>query len=266
MRIGISTASFFKKKATEDTYDIIRKMGIPVCETFLASYSETKPKFVSTLKERKGDIEVKSIHTLSQQYEPELISTVDRARHDSEYFLKKAMRAAKELGASYYTFHGPAKLKRTPYTFDYEKLGTRIEEICRFVQKSSEGITSLTYENVHWCYFSEPNYFTEIKKYSPSVKACLDIKQAMQSGFSPSDYIRTMGERLTNVHLCDYNGSRTVLPGKGQFDFVSFFDELLSCGYKGDALLEAYSGDYESFDELEESYNYLNECLYKVQR
>ncbi len=251
---------------TEDSFPIIRKLGIPLCETFLCSYSEYKKEFTDLLNERRGDTEVISVHTLTQQFEPDLFNYTERARKDCEYVFDKVAHAAFELGAPYYTFHGPAKLRHVPYRLHYESLGRRVEELCGFLREHSLGTTSLCYENVHWCYFSEPSYFTEIKKYSPSVKACLDVKQALQSGFSPEEYIQTMDERLTNVHLCDYNGETTALPGKGVFDFVKLFDTLLTSGYEGDAVMEVYSNDYTDYDELAEAYEYLLNCLYTVQR
>ena len=75
-----------------------------------------------------------------------------------------------------------------------------------------------------------------------------------------------MGERLTNVHLCDYNNGRTALPGRGTFDYEKLFDNLLSKGYCGDALIEVYSGDYDGYDELAQCYEFLQKCLYRASR
>ena len=157
-------------------------------------------------------------------------------------------------------------LRRVNYNFNYEELGKRVEELCHFVQENSDKKTCLTYENVHWCYSNTPEYFKDLLPNAPSLKTCLDIKQALQSGFTPEKYFDAMGERLTNVHLCDYNNGSTALPGKGTFDFEKFFDLLLSNGYRGDALIEVYSGDYNGYDELAQSYDYLQKCLYRAER
>ncbi len=266
MRIGISTASFFKKKLTEDAFEVIHSLNIPCCEVFLASFSEYSKKFAELIKARKGETDIVSVHTLNQQFEPELFNIMERARKDSEYVLAKVARAAKTFGARYYTFHGPAMLRRVQYDFDYERLGKRVEELCSFVRKKSDGTLTLCYENVHWCYFSRPEYITGIKYYSPSIKTCLDVKQALQSGFSPEKYVETMGERLTNVHLCDYNNGKTALPGRGTYDFERLFGKLFETGYAGDALIEVYSGDYETFDDLARSYDYLTTCLRRAKR
>ena len=266
MRIGFSTASFFKKELTEDALVAIQRLGAPCCEVFLGSFSEYTQKFARLLKTRKNGVDVVSVHTLNQQYEPDLFNQVERARKDSENILRKVARAANIVGARYYTFHGPAMLRRVSYSFDYERLGKRAEELCAFVRENSYGKTSLTYENVHWCYSNTPDFFLGILPNAPSLKTCLDVKQSLQSGFPPEKYIEAMGERLTNVHLCDYNNGRTALPGKGDFDFEKLFGTLLSSGYRGDAMIEVYSGDYDGYDELAESYDFLNRCLYRAER
>lgn len=266
MRIGFSTASFFKKELTEDALLAIRKLGAPCCEIFLGSFSEYTQKFAKELRKRKGEIDVVSIHSLNQQFEPDLFNKVERARNDSENILKKIARAASIVGARYYTFHGPAMLRRVNYSFDYEDLGKRFEQLCHFVHQNSYNKTILTYENVHWCYSNTPDFFKNLLPNAPSLKTCLDVKQALQSGFSPEKYIEAMGERLTNVHLCDYNNGRTALPGRGTFDFEKLFDDLLSKGYSGDALIEVYSGDYDGYDELAQCYEFLQKCLYRASR
>ena len=266
MRIGLSTASFFKKKLTEDALSFISAADVPCCEVFLASFSEYKQSFAKQLAERKGNTEIVSVHTLNQQYEPELFNLVDRARKDSETILRRVARAAETVGARYYTFHGPAMLRRVSYHLDYERIGKRVEELCEFVDKKSGHTTALCYENVHWCYFSNPDFITRILPYAPSLKTCLDVKQAIQSGFSPEDYVKTMGERLTNVHLCDYNIDKTALPGQGMYDFERLFGILLENGYRGDAMIEVYSGDYDGYDELMTSYEYVNNCLTRALR
>ena len=266
MKIGFSTASFFKKELTEDALEVIKKLGAPCCEVFLSSFSEYTQKFAGLLRSRKNDLDIVSVHTLNQQYEPELFNQVERARKDSENVLKKVARAAKIVGARYYTFHGPAMLRRVQYDFDYDKIGQRVEELCQFVKKYSDEKTSLTYENVHWCYSNTPDYFKNLLPIAPSLKTCLDIKQALQSGYPPEKYIEVMRDRLTNVHLCDYNNGKTALPGKGTFDFEKLFGLLLSFGYEGNAMIEVYSGDYLSYDELAASYDFLNNCLYRAER
>jgi sugar phosphate isomerase/epimerase len=264
MQIGISTASLFSRELTEDCFNVIHRLKIPLCEVFLSTLSEYEEDFVKKLADRKGDTRVYSIHTLTQQYEPELFNIMPRTRADCEVIFRKTARAAKILGADYYVFHGPAKFKKIPYVFDYPKLGKRIEELRAILSEETCGRADICYENVHWAYFNNPDYFINLKPYT-NVKTCLDVKQAHQSGFDVYEYISCMGNRLTNIHLCDYNEQgATTLPGKGIFDFTKLFSALIEKGYDGAAMIEVYASDYYGYDDLARCYDYLTECLFKA--
>ncbi|HKL74418.1 MAG TPA: sugar phosphate isomerase/epimerase [Clostridia bacterium] len=264
MEIGISTASFFSKESTEEAISQINRLNIPLCEVFLSSFYEYNESFISELLQRKGDLRIYSVHTLNQQFEPELFNPMPRTRKDSEDIFRKVVQGAARLGAKYYTFHGPAKFKRVKYNLDYEKIGKRVEELCDIVSSESNQITALAYENVHWTYYNDPDYITNIAPFT-KVKTCLDIKQAKQSHIDVYEYLKKMGNRLANVHLCDYNEEGNLsLPGNGTFDFTRLFYTLLNMNYKGDAMIEVYPENYTTYDQLAACYDYLNECLYKA--
>lgn len=264
MEIGMSTASFFSKEKTEASFEVLNKLQIPVCEVFLSTFYEYRDEFIDLLLSLKGDVRIYSVHTLNQQFEPELFNPMERTRNDCEEIYKQVARDAARLGASYYTFHGPGKFKKLPYVHNYEKLGKRVQELCEILYEESGYKTRLSYENVHWTYFNTPEYFYNLKKYT-EVNTCLDIKQAYLSGINVYEYIDCMGDRLANIHLCDYDDNgKLAIPGKGTFDFVKLFAKLMQNGYNGPAMIEVYANDYSSYDELKRSYDFLNECLYKA--
>ncbi len=243
---------------------MIKKLNIPVCEVFLSTFSEYKDSFIDLLLDVKGDIRVHSVHTLNQQFEPELFNPQERTRLDCEQIYRHIGRDCHRLGASFYTFHGPARFKKLPYTHNFPKLGKRVQELCDILQEASEGTTRLTYENVHWTYFNSPDYFNNLKQFT-EVNTCLDIKQAFLSGYDIYEYVECMGDRLKTVHICDYDDSgKLVMPGKGIFDFTKLFSVLLAKGFDGAGIIEVYSNNFEEYDELATSYDYLNECLYKA--
>jgi len=161
MYIGISTASFFGKAFTEDSLRIIEGMGVKCAEVFLTTFREYLPEFGALLKERKGCLEAYSVHTLNQHFEPELFSYADRTREDAEFFFREAAEVGKTLGAKYYTFHGPARLKKRAYILDYKRIGAVCDGLDGIL---SEYGMRLTYENVHWTYFNSPEFFTNLKK------------------------------------------------------------------------------------------------------
>jgi sugar phosphate isomerase/epimerase len=263
VEIGVSSATFFNKEVTENSFGLMKDLGFGIAEVFLTTFSEYEKEFVEMLAERKkaNGIRAYSVHSLNQQFEPELYNVNERTRSNAEVFLRKVAYGAKVLGARYYTFHGPALLKRTPYRFDFKYLGEKTREICGIL---SEYGAELAYENVHWTYFSTPEYFLNLKREAENVKACLDIKQAMQSKIPYAEYLKVMSGRLVNVHVCDYDeNGKLCVPGRGSFDFVEFFKILKDTGYDGPILMELYSSDYTSFDEVRAGKEYLLECLNK---
>ena len=45
MEIGISTATYFAKLPTEDTFEYIKDAGANICEVFMDTFSEYTPEF-----------------------------------------------------------------------------------------------------------------------------------------------------------------------------------------------------------------------------
>lgn len=262
MKLGLSTATFFGKLLTEDSFEIMKKMNAEVCEVFLTTYSEYTLDFASLIKTRSSGLNIHSVHSLNNQYEPELYNYMPRTRTDAEKIFKDVCLSGKTLNAKYYTFHGPARLKKKEYVFDYEYLGKRTEELCNITK--SYGL-ELCYENVHWTFYDKNGYFKNLKKYSPSLKACLDIKQAMQSKIDYKLFIEDMGPDIKTVHLCDYDQNGNLcIPGKGIFDFLELFKILKGSGFDDALIVELYSGDYKDFIELENSYEYLKNLINKI--
>ena len=265
MEIGISTASFFMNETTDGALPLMENMGARQCEVFLSTFSEYKKEYVEMLAKIPKEMQVYSIHTLNQQFEPELFNSVKKTREDCEYFFKQAAYGAKVLGAKYYTFHGPARLKRLPYNIDFAKFGARVAELNLILLEEGNGC-KLSYENVHWAFFNTPEFFINLKKYV-DVKACLDIKQAMQSKISYYDFLDAIGSSLANVHLCDFfDDGKLCLPGRGQVDFVDLFKRIIDVGYQGPMMMEVYANNYTNYDEFRESYEYLKDCLEKAKK
>lgn len=259
MKLAISTATFFTKVLTEDAFDVIRSLGIDTCEVFLNTYYEYRSEFGDLLARRKGDMEVYSVHSLTNQFEPDLFNIAPRTRGDAEYFFDCVTATGKKLGAKYYTFHGPARLKRREYVFDYPYLAQRFKQLMERAEKS--GIT-LAYENVHWTYFSEPLFYSELSKHLKGLSTVLDIKQAMQSGIDYRKFMEVMQDSLCNVHICDYTADKKLhAPGKGTFDFKTFFRELRSIGYDKTVVMELYSNNFNDISELSDSIKFLQDCM-----
>ena len=262
MQTGISTASLFFRKPTEDALEFLANNNVACAEVFLESFCEYKSEFGELLKSKKGNTKIHSVHTLTTQFEPQLYSINERAKADSFEFLEQTMQTAEIIGAKYYTFHGGARFKRTPIKIDFERVGKITEDILSVTKK--HGVT-LAYENVHWGYYNYIGFFKELKKRVPDLKATFDIKQARQSQIFYGDFINEMGADIVTAHLSDYREDGSMcLPGRGVTDFNEVFNRLNDVGFDGAILIEAYQSDYGKEIELFESLDYLTNLAQKI--
>lgn len=265
MKIGISTASYFPKLFTEQSIEHIAALGADLCEVFFASRCEYKREFAETvrLELNRCGVEAHSVHALTTQFEPEFFSRNDRAYADAVEVGEEVLTAAEIIGARRYTFHGAMCLKKTKYTADYPFFAERLNALC--AQAARHGV-EVCYETVHWAYFNTPEYFARLKELVHGLRATLDIKQTMQTGLGYEPFLDAIGDRLRTVHLCDFDDDgRLRLPGEGSFDFVTLFARLLDGGYSGPALMEVYTGNYDTEDRLKRAFEYLKECAVKAE-
>jgi sugar phosphate isomerase/epimerase len=268
MLTGVSTASFFGKEYTENTLEHIARMGAPVCEVFLDTYCEYEPEFALLLKERTEEcgLKVQSVHAMSTQFEPQLFSMNERQRSDARGMLEKVFKSARTLGAGAYVFHGPPAFQRTlRLVHDYAHMGAIVSPLC---DMAAEYGLKFTWENVFWCAYRHTQFAHRLLEHvkSDNLWFTLDIKQAVLSGHAPEGYIEDMGERIANVHLCDYatdaDGKiKTCLPGEGELDMRLLRERLERFGFAGAVILEVYSSNYKTYQELGACYARLREIF-----
>ena len=258
MKVGISTATFFSKVLTEDSFSVIQRCGGECAEVFLTTRSEYEPSFGDMLAERKGDLEIYSVHALNTQFEPELFNAVARTRRDAEELYRKVLDVARRLGARFYTFHGRMRLKRN-MVISPEAAGRRMRELGDIAMEYG---VRLCFENVHWAMFNTPEFFAAAKEFCPEVGAVLDIKQARQSGRDWREYIEVMGDRLMNVHVsdCDDEGAIKLI-GKGTFPFGELVSLLHASGYDGPLMIEQYADNYGDVSEVADAVRYLKHIV-----
>ena len=264
MKVGVSTASLFQRKTNEDALPLLNDLGVTCAEVFLTTFSEYDEEFGKLLAEKKGNIDVHSVHVLNTQFEPQLFSLADKVKRDAFFWLRRSMSVGKAIGAKYYTFHGIGRYKKDAregktdnYPFWAEKL-REIDGVCE------EYGVKLSLETVEWSILRKPQIFTEILKSFPSLTGVLDIKQTRVSGYSDKDYINAMQGKITHVHVSDIGeNGKMCLPGKGKYDFDTLLKMLADSGFDGPLLIEAYKGDYEKVEELKTACEYLQELIYK---
>jgi sugar phosphate isomerase/epimerase len=245
----------------EDAVDFISAAGCRVCEIFLNTFSEYEPEFAELLKSKltANGLNAYSVHPMGTQFEPQLFSVCRRQKQDAVHIFEKVLKAAKYLGAKLYIMHGPAGMRGSVRSMQFDRIGPITAELCEIA--ASYGVT-LSWENVSWCLFNTPDFAGRLLEHSKTEKLAftLDIKQAVRSGYSPFDYLDSIGGRLANVHLCDYtdsDGLKLNMPGKGGFDFDFMRKRLEDISYKGPVMLEVYSDLYDDLNELKSSYEYI---------
>lgn len=262
MEVGVSTASLFLREYNEDALVTLNKLNAKTCEVFLECFSEYTEEFGKLLFSRKGNLDVHSIHVATLNFETELFSGYPRAFKDALSWFESVLSTGKLLGAKCYTMHGRARLKTGSDYDNYKKAGERLELLGETTRKY--GI-KICLENVSWAFCNRPEFFTNVKKYAPSLGATLDIKQARRANINYREFLDAMGENIQTVHISDVDDNGTIkLPGKGVFDFEELFKRLRDVGFDGSVLIEVYKDDYGEIKEIGESLDRMRELAYKI--
>lgn len=261
MRFGMSTACLFPDLFVEDAIDVIGGMGIKTIEVFFSCLEEYRTEFAAELKRRAHSrgIGVYSVHAFSLQFEPQLFTRHLRARREAEDIYRRVLEAGATLGAGVYVFHGPVNLKRYPHgCLDYDDIAARTDALA---DTAKEYGIALAWENVHHCWYERPEFARELLRRvrTDNLWFTLDVKQAAQAGFAPSDFLPDTAGRLKNVHLCDYargaGGASPRLPFAGEMDHTAFKKALLDMGYDGGLMLEVYRNNYRDYAFLASNYS-----------
>lgn len=265
MRVGLSTASLFRRKYNEEALPFFDCIGVKTAEVFLGTFCEYDPAYGKKLTSVKGDVDVHSIHVLNTQFEPQLFNQNPRARADSFGWLEKALLCANELGATKYTFHGTARMKRASRDPKNDNFSAMIEGVRAISDFCQSYDVDLCLENVEWSTYNRPGVFEKIAEGVPSLLGVLDIKQARISEYPYEEYLQEMGERIATVHISDINAEgKMCLPGKGVFDFETLIKRLRDVNCHAPLLIEVYEKDYEKEEELKISCDYIAELIDKI--
>ena len=223
------------------------------------TFSEYKPEFARLLVERKGNVKIHSVHAMTTQFEPMLFNINKRTRDEAYELFREVCAVARELGAKYYTFHGPALMKVTSKAPPMSEFGPKVRAMTEIA--AEYGVT-IAYENVHWCYFRYPEFIKELGEYAPLLRSTLDIKQARQSGYDYRDYIDAMGDKLVTVHVLDFDRHGVMqLPTRGTFDYAELFSRVYDKNPDANVMIEVYSNNYQHEEELYSSLDSLKTIL-----
>jgi len=98
---------------------------------------------------------------------------------------------------------------------------------------------------------------------SETLGVCLDVNHLMDGFSSIPDAVRTLGGRLTTLHMSDYDGvdEKHWLPGRGVICWASFIAALRDIGYTGpfnyECQIEGETAG-EKIRALEENFDWLS--------
>ena len=254
MNIGVSTASFYPLE-TELALEKIGKFGIKNTELFFNAESELKDSFTDMLldiKERYG-INIASIHpTMSLAESFMIFSAYERRFYESQEIFSRYSEIAAKLGAKYIILHGGKPngiLSDEEYCERYMKLKSRTLK---------NGVTLLQ-ENVANFRSGDIEFLRSMREIlKDDAEFCIDIKQCIRRGLLPLEVIEEFIDNTRHFHLSDHSAAGDcLLPGKGNFNFKDFLSFAKQKNYNGSGLIEVYSNAYKSYDEINESYEFL---------
>ena len=255
MKIGISTSCLYPMY-TEDCLKLIAQNGVELTEIFFNANCELQPPFIKELLEIKNEygIAVGSIHpTMSLAESFMLFSNYDRRFYEGIEIFKRYGEIASQLGAKYVIMHG-GKPNGTMDNHGYFDRFARVAEVVR-----EQGATLLQ-ENVVNFRAGSLEALEDMSNYlGDSVQFCLDVKQSIRGGYSPTDALKLLGPKIKHLHLSDHNEtSDCMIPcSSGNFDFQGFLKTAADCGYEGNAVIEVYRNAFGEPQELFESHQKL---------
>ena len=259
MRLGLSTSAFYGRWETEESALAISRMGLDCAEVFLQTRSEYTREFARCVLGNLGGVPCTSVHPLGTAFENALISRSARQRRDARDVLCSVLDASSELGSAMYVHHGrhTPRCEVLPW-----KMSANAEMIGIIAEEAKARGMFVAWENVAWCQLTAPERVLEAKEALPDVRFTLDIKQAMKSGYDPLQFAVAMGDRLANVHICDWNEEgKLCLPGEGCFDFNAFIAALREAGYDGPIIIEPYLALIGSDEALMQSISYMKNII-----
>ena len=258
MKLGLSTAAFYGRWETEEAAAQMAKLPIDCAEVFLQSQSEYSTSFASLVRRNLAGTACTSVHPLGE-YENHMARRSARQMRDAFDQFRRVLDAGAAMGAGTFVYHGRHTPMLSPLPWD---LAWNVEAIAPMCEEAAQRGMAVGWENVFWCQLTTPQRVREARRALPQVRFTLDIKQAIRAGCDPIDFVQAMGDRLCNVHVCDWREDGALcLPGEGVYDFAALFAALQAAGYDGPVILEPYWKMIKSDEALLRSIAYLRHLM-----
>ena len=259
MKIGISLACFYPEHP-EDTIKRVTSLGFDTAELFINTVSELEDKYIEFFKNQcdKYGLKIYSVHPFTSALENYMFfSPYDRRVEDSKKLYQRYCDVATKLGAKVINIHGDRGL-------GVDDLEAYIKCLDPLLELSKKNNVYLSSENVFFNSVNHPEFIYKLRNRlgTGTLKFTFDIKQANKGGSDPYEVCEAMGTDIINFHINDYDSEHIcMLPGKGITDYKRIFQILNKNNYEGPALIEVYSRDFSSLDEILTSKSYLENIL-----
>ena len=223
------------------------RLGIKSFEIFFNTHSELEPEYVGELKGILDDYgaECISVHPFTCGSDTYMLySGYKRREQDYIEYHKRYFEAMNLLGARYFVLHGN-KSESAPDSVVFEGY-LRLDDCAR-----SFGVRVLQ-ENVVRCTTGRLEQLVRMKKaLGDRVGFVLDTKQAVRSGYDPTQFVYALGDSIKHIHFSDHGpAGDCLLPGAGELDTVGFIEALNSVGFSGGVILELYRRNFGRYEEL----------------
>ena len=261
MHIGVSTSCFYPA-LTEDATRQLQTAGVQYLELFLNTFSEIQPGYLKSLKSQLDatGAKVLAFHPFTSSMEPFFFATsYERRFDDGVAMYRQLFEAAALVGAKIFNFHGD--YKASPYPFELY-----CEHFARLADIAAEYNILLSQENVVRCKSGSVETIRKMRALlGEKAHFTLDLKQAVRSEVTAEEMLDAMGDGLCHIHISDHTDQQDCLsPGAGQFDFESFFQQLYWHGYRGNAVIELYRGNFAEMSNLLQGLRYLDALTSKT--
>lgn len=253
MNIGVSTGCFFPR-LTHNALEAVALTGAKYTEVFFNTDSELDEEYVYRLKSiaDENGIQVISVHPFTSAIETFMFwAKSDYKLADSIKYYEKYFRACQILGAKYVVIHG------CHISSEYMDMKKYTEILNQLSRRAREYDVYICQENVVNFKCGYIDNLIEMKKYADEdIRYVFDIKQAVRAKQDIYRLIDFMGEKISHVHISDFNNMHnSLLPGTGVFDYSKMFDYISEKYNVNDVLIEVYNEniteEYGLSDSLE---------------
>ncbi|MEG0178365.1 MAG: sugar phosphate isomerase/epimerase [Oscillospiraceae bacterium] len=261
MRYGVSSACFYPN----DTIESIKKLqnvNIKYAETFLNTFSELNPEYISKLawQVSQNEMELLALHPFSSGMETFFFASAYNTRfNDGLELYKKYFKVCKQLNINTMAFHGA--IASVPFPFKKHCLNYLELRKC-----AKEYGVELCYENVVRCKCGTNDNILLLREYcKDDVAFVLDVKQMRRAKEPMLQMMNVMNGKIKHIHLSDCSSENDcILPGKGTFDNSALFTELVAQDFDGDIVIELYNDGFKNSAELYDALEYVKLLYNKI--